>query len=115
MNPRQALPPINLPPINGPDGSNGDYSVQPQTFVSSQPLPVISPLGDNKAQTINNGQQISSPQTADDVDLIEKEWIHRVKEIIESTKNDPFEQSRQLTMLKADYLQKRYNKSINLS
>lgn len=55
---------------------------------------------------------VSAPAMADDGDLIEKEWVVKVRQIVQATAHDPFEQSRQFTILKADYLQKRYGKSI---
>lgn len=57
----------------------------------------------------------ASPDIAADNDMIEKSWIDKAKEIITTTRDDPYQQSRQLAALKADYLQKRYNKSIKLS
>jgi len=50
----------------------------------------------------------------DDGDLIEKEWINRVRHIISSTRNDPYKQSEQLAALRAEYMKKRYGKDIKL-
>ncbi|HET7320253.1 MAG TPA: hypothetical protein VFI84_01545 [Candidatus Saccharimonadales bacterium] len=55
------------------------------------------------------------PQMADDADLIEKEWVNKAKEIIAKTQDDPYKQSKEITYMKSDYLQKRYNKAIKLS
>ncbi len=52
--------------------------------------------------------------TADDTDLIEKEWVEKAKKIVERTRDDPRQQSDELTAFKADYLQKRYGKIIKL-
>ena len=52
---------------------------------------------------------------ADDSDLIEKEWVNKAKQIIERTSEDPHQESQQLTDLKADYMKKRYNKTIKPS
>lgn len=52
---------------------------------------------------------------ADDVDLIEKEWVHKAKEIVEQTKTDPHTQNKKMNEVKADYLKKRYNKELKLS
>jgi len=54
------------------------------------------------------------PQTAEDSDLIEKEWVDKAKKIVQATADNPYEQSRELTSLKADYMKKRYNKDIRL-
>jgi hypothetical protein len=53
-----------------------------------------------------------SPATADDIDLIEKEWVEKAKQIVEQTKNNPREQNIALGKMKADYLKKRFNKVI---
>lgn len=57
----------------------------------------------------------SSPQIADDVDLIEKEWVEKAKEIVEKTKDNPYLQNKAISEIKADYIQKRYNKQISKS
>lgn len=52
------------------------------------------------------------PIIADDVDLIEKEWVEKAKQIVESTKDDPYQQNEAMSQMKADYLKKRYNRDI---
>jgi hypothetical protein len=55
------------------------------------------------------------PQIADDVDLIEKEWVDKAKEIVAATRQDPYQQNKELNRFRADYIQKRYNKVIKLN
>jgi hypothetical protein len=55
------------------------------------------------------------PQIADDIDLIEKEWVVKAKEIVAKTKDDPYRQNQEMSKVKADYLKKRYNKDLRLS
>lgn len=50
----------------------------------------------------------------DDGDLIEKEWVDKAKQIVEKTRNDPYKQSEELTVMKADYMKKRYGKDIKV-
>ncbi len=57
----------------------------------------------------------STPQAADDADLIEEEWVHKVKQILVKTKGDPFRQTQAVAQLRSDYLKKRYNKEVKLS
>ena len=85
----QAYPAISLPPM-------ADTQSVQNNVVFNTTLPVV-------------------PTTADDRDLIEKEWVSKAKKIIESNRNDPYQQSKELTLFKADYMQKRYNKIIKLS
>ena len=51
---------------------------------------------------------------AADTDRIEQEWVIKTKQILLATRNDPYEQARQLAALRADYMMKRYNKEIKL-
>lgn len=80
---------------------------QPQVVPTAVPsaLPADVPLT----------TQSVAPTTTDDTDLIEKEWVNKAKKIVEQTQDDPYQQSKELSGLKADYLQKRYNKPIKLS
>ena len=54
-------------------------------------------------------------QASDETDLIEKEWVTKAKQIVEKTRDDPYKQSEELTVVKADYIKKRYNKTIKLN
>lgn len=58
---------------------------------------------------------IEDSATADDGDLIEKEWVLKAKAIVEQTRNDPYLQNKQMNQVKADYLKKRYNKDIKVN
>jgi hypothetical protein len=76
---------------------------QLKNFTASKPQPVA-------ASTSTNG----NPQIADDNDLIEKEWVAKAKQIIATYKSDPYNQSKEMTEFKADYMKKRYNKVIKV-
>lgn len=54
----------------------------------------------------------SNPQLADDVDVIEKEWVDRAEKIIAETKDDPYREEEAVEDLQIDYLKKRYGKDI---
>ena len=73
-------------------------------------LPAAAPPDDVSATTQAGGLQI-----ADDGDLIEKEWVNKAKAIVERTREDPHKQNEELTVFKADYMQKRYNKTVKLN
>ncbi len=55
------------------------------------------------------------PVIADDADLIEKEWVVRAKEIVARTRHDPYQQNKEVELMKADYMKKRYNKDIKIT
>jgi len=89
---------------------------QPAVPPTSIPLPTMpsatsGPVDLSTVPAVPGGVQAG----ADDSDLIEKEWVNKAKQIVERTREDPREQSKELTVFKADYMQKRYNKTIKLS
>lgn len=116
-------------------GESGDYSenagaksVERPTITSpAQPVVQIqqagsSPRGgtssnDNGSSDNSNASQVAgsdTPAIADDNELIEKEWVEKAKEIVEKTKQDPYNQNKEIVRLRADYLKKRYNKDVKL-
>lgn len=78
------------------------------------PLPPMAPTAApaGAAPAATQGQALL---TKDDGDLIEKEWVDKAKQIVERTRDDPFRQSEELTVFKADYMKKRYGKTIKVS
>ena len=53
-----------------------------------------------------------TPIVAADEDLIEKEWVDKAKQIIASTKDDPYRREQEIQRLQLDYVRKRYGKEI---
>lgn len=64
---------------------------------------------------VNNTSQSVVAKLQDDGDLIEKEWVNKAKAIVERNRDDPYKQTEQLTVFKADYMKKRYDKTIKVS
>ncbi len=56
----------------------------------------------------------TNPSTAADEDLIEKEWVEKAKKVVAETKHDPYMQEQAVSKLQADYIKKRYGKTVNL-
>jgi hypothetical protein len=92
-------------------------TAQPAAAMPAAPAMPISPLSPPAGpQTgVTGTTNIAVPITADDTDLIEKEWVTKAKQIVERNRDDPHKQSEELTVFRADYLQKRYNKTIKVS
>lgn len=93
--------------------------LQKSPQLSGQPLAPVVPqpvVSNTTLQPMQQSQdpapQTSSPAIADDVDVIEKEWVDKAKKIVSSTKTDPHKQEKQVSQLQADYLMKRYGKQI---
>ena len=91
--------------------------VLPQTQTSGQ----LSPIGIAHPQQVS-GSTLLPQQTAlatddshiiaDDIDVMEKEWVDRAKKIISLTSDDPYSEAKELTKLKATYMKKRFNKDL---
>lgn len=45
-------------------------------------------------------------------DHIEHEWVNKVKNVVASTRDDPYQQKDQMSKVKAEYIKKRFNKQI---
>lgn len=88
-----AEPPTILPPAT--------------STIPAVPDPVDTPVLANPATDANG-----TPLIAGDEDLIEKEWVDKLKNIISLTKDDPYERARVIAQLQADYLKKRYNRTL---
>jgi hypothetical protein len=71
------------------------------------------------AQGVQLSDDTTSSQSAnaiaDDNDVIEKEWIDKAKKIVAETAGDPHLKTKKLTVLKKDYIEKRYGKQIKIA
>ena len=101
----------NASALPAPDHSEASTSAQ---------APITNPASSNNtpkedtpqpnstaAESLNTKFSSDSPQLAEDVDLIEKEWVNKAKDIVAKTKNDPNKQNIELNKFKADYLKTR--------
>lgn len=83
-------------------------SVAAQVAPVALPTPVITPA-------VDDSQSLPAddlPAVAADDDLIEKEWVDKAKQIINSTREDPARREKEVSRLQADYLKKRYGKEL---
>ncbi len=119
-NPEQttATPQGSMEALQGADVQERQMSQRIEQGISA---PTLQTTGTAQAQqfaapiTQPPVQPVASrglPQIADDSDLIEKEWVAKAKEIIARTKFDPHEQNKEVGLVRADYMKKRYNKDI---
>lgn len=83
-------------------------------------LPPVTDGDDTTAQqpqasdTVDKSQAAATktPAVADDVDVIEKAWVNRAKQIIKDTQDDPRRQEQEFEKLQIDYHKKRYGLDI---
>lgn len=95
---------------SGDAASQGPAMVLPPPVL--KPIPVPQPAAPQPTSDPSTVQ--GTPIAADDVDVIEKEWVDKAKEIVDKTSGDPHRQNKEVSVLKADYMKKRYNKDIKL-
>jgi hypothetical protein len=123
-----ALPNVpDLPPAQvASAGTPASQVPQPQAPgtvpVSPAPPPVaaswlpptvpVQPAGSGNSGQDSAGTNMVAPAIADDGDVIEKEWVDGAKRIVAQNRQDPYKQARELHRFKAEYLRKRYNKTI---
>lgn len=74
--------------------------------------PVITDFSDEPTKPIKPVSPATSDLTAADADLIEKQWIDRAKTVAAKTRDDPHLQKSEMSKVKADYIQKRFHKTI---
>lgn len=80
--------------------------------VATAVVPTIPQLTPPPVDSDSTSVVTPTPSIAADEDLIEKEWVDKVKSIIILTKDDPYERARVIAQLQADYLKKRYQKDL---
>lgn len=101
------------PSTNPPANDNGDEQILPAVQIAEQPSAPAEGGQMVGAQTIPNERAlVPLPEEAADLDLIEKEWVLKAKQIVEQTSDDPFSQQEELSKMKAEYLKKRYKKDL---
>lgn len=141
MEPKHSSPEFSLPtpesaqPQNSPETDNGgvepafergpqaaperapEQAAQAQASVAAQAVPVALPTPVVSVQDDNAQPLVADdlPAVAADDDLIEKEWVDKAKQIINSTKDDPARREKEVGRLQADYLKKRYGKELGAS
>jgi hypothetical protein len=67
---------------------------------------------DNSQGPAQDASSQSKGLVADDVDLIEKQWVEKAKVIVSQTRDDPYKQKNEMSKFKSDYIKKRFNKTI---
>lgn len=73
----------------------------------------IPPITNQSLPSVDrNDTMVHVPATAQDIDLMEDEWVKDLKKMITETKNDPHTREVRFKQMQMDYLKKRYNRII---
>ncbi len=100
---------LSTPQNNMPQLANG---VVMSTDISQTTQPVTSSI---TAPATTPDPLVADNLAANDSDRIEKEWVVKAKQIVESTRNDPYMRTKKIGDFRAEYMKKRYNKDIKVS
>ena len=87
-------------------------TTQAQTQAAPQTPPPLAQKLDEAALVSHSPD---SPPDAEDNDLIEQEWVNKAKDIVERTLEDPYQQNKELSLFKADYMKKRFKRDIKVT
>jgi hypothetical protein len=109
----------SVPPEKAPTAAERVAAQVPAAAPALPVIPLPIPPTTGQTATTSTGSAAAPPVSAapptDDGDLIEKEWVSKAKRIVERNRDDPYKQSDELTVFKADYMKKRYGKNIKVS
>lgn len=87
-----------------------------QAPVSLPPVPALpaadTPIIAAPPQDSSAGAQSVSVHPADDSERIEPVWVNKAKAVIAQTRDDPYMQKSEMSKVKAEYIQKRFNKQV---
>lgn len=86
------------------------HSVQAEVVQVAMPALPTPVLTQDDAAT--PAVQTSTPSSAGDDDLIEKEWVDKAKKVIAETKDDPYRREKEISKLQIEYIRKRYGREI---
>ncbi len=126
LNPQQQVPEQDLPQLEA------ETVVSPESYTPGAELQaeknIEKDVTDDQVQITSDASDESSnaqsgvvkapaqdstiPDLADDVDVIEKAWVDKAKQIINDTKDDPHAQEKAFEELQIEYHKKRYGRDI---
>lgn len=110
-------PQINMPEVGIETGAERYEQAADAAASASQvagavpilPSPVISSIPQDATVVVDT---TAAPLTANDDDLIEKEWVDKAKKIVAQTRDDPFKREEAVSQLQKDYQKKRYGREL---
>jgi hypothetical protein len=98
---------VNQPQQNSAVNPNLNQPAPPNFGATSpfQPTPPPPPHTSAPTPTSATATKSSKSGLLKDKDLIDKEWVNKVREISRQTKDDPYTQCQRITALKQEYRQ----------
>lgn len=124
MDPQSAnSPDLHMPPPDvGQDGlitkpEQGSATSRPK-FSDATDTVLVNPhngLPQSAGAVVATHDDAGAVTATDDDDSLDEEWIQKAKTIVDQTKADPYQQSREISKVKASYLKTHYNKDIKVA
>jgi hypothetical protein len=90
----------------GPDKTAERLPARPDDIPAADTPVIAAPANDS------TNEESAAHQATKDRDHIETEWVDKAKAIIAQNKNDPYIQKHEMSKVKAEYIQKRFGKTI---
>jgi hypothetical protein len=131
MDPQSAnSPDLRMPPPSvGPDSSSTGFGQGNDSSPAPEPQVKLSDAADTVLVNPNDASPHQAPPTPsvsvqddggavmadDDDDSLDEEWIQKAKVIVDQTRADPYQQSKEISKVKANYLKTHYNKDIKVA
>lgn len=111
----ERLPKLPTPEMGGIEtgAERAEQAAESRAAIVDMPTTIAPiPVSATPSAVTDDNSSSAAPLTADDSDLIEKEWVDRAKKIIQDTHDDPAKREAQVSSLQKDYLRKRYGKEL---
>lgn len=132
MNPNREGPQLNFElPAQLPSGETGDQKQEKAVEGPAAPaeqagkqapqpsLPAVPdiPVADTPVIAVPVKDDTTSgfpaaDHSAKDIERIEPIWVDKAKAVIAQTREDPYKQKSEMSRVKAEYIQKRFNKQV---
>lgn len=81
-----------------------------QAYAADEAAAATTTQHDDNNDTTADKHLVENEKNNNNIDVIEKEWVEKAKKVISQTKDNPREQSFELTGMKREYIQKRFGK-----
>jgi hypothetical protein len=101
-------------PASEPVASTASQGAAPVANVTNN-IAVADNTTTSTTPSVDDASLDENPAVANDVDVIEREWVEKAKAIVEHARSDPFMQEQKVSELQSDYLKKRYGKELKTS
>jgi hypothetical protein len=93
--------------------AGGQPPAQPQSKLSAADVAAAIAAVPGGPPQVSAGGVVPVPTVADDVDVIEPEWVNKAEEQVRLHAGDPYGEEEAIEDLQEDYLQKRYGINVD--